>query len=220
MTIMPTTSAPSSSPVTVSAIMPCRNEEGAIADCVHSILRQHIPHGELELIVSDGGSTDGTRAVLDRIARMDPRLRVIENPQRFVSSGLNAAIRVAQGAIIMRMDAHTIYAPDYIEQCLTILEQTGADNVGGPALTEACGYVQRAIAAAYHSRFAVGGGRFHDPQFEGAVLRAALRSRKLGRQISPRNGKSKSAWVTLPRSLLPIKFFSTRAKPSKKPFIV
>lgn len=153
----------------VSVIVPCRNEADMIGACVHSILNQELPCGQLELIVSDGGSTDGTRRVLETIAQADRRLRLIDNPGRFVSSGLNAGIKAARGEIIMRMDAHTVYASDYIHQCLSILQQTGADNVGGPALTESSGYVQRAIAAAYHSRFAVGGGRFHDPQFEGYV---------------------------------------------------
>jgi len=69
----------------------------------------------------------------------------------------------------MRMDAHTEYAKDYIRQCMVVLEQTGADNVGGPARTKAKGYVQPAICAAYHSPFAVGGARFHDVDYEGYV---------------------------------------------------
>ena len=50
-----------------------------------------------------------------------------------------------------------------------VLEETGADNVGGPALTRAEGYTQRAIAVAFHSPFCVGGARFHDPSYEGPV---------------------------------------------------
>jgi hypothetical protein len=67
------------------------------------------------------------------------------------------------------MDAHTVYAKDYIRQCLVVLNETGADNVGGSARTKATHYVQAAICAAYHSPFSVGGARFHDPEYEGYV---------------------------------------------------
>jgi cellulose synthase/poly-beta-1,6-N-acetylglucosamine synthase-like glycosyltransferase len=96
-------------------------------------------------------------------------LRVIDNPGRLASCGLNAAIRAARGNIIIRMDAHTEYAPDYVQQCVAVLQTSGADNVGGPARTRAETYLQKAVAAAYHSPFAVGGARFHDIDYEGWV---------------------------------------------------
>jgi GT2 family glycosyltransferase len=99
----------------------------------------------------------------------NPNLRVIANPGRIVSTGLNAAIREARGEFILRMDAHTRYAADYCRRCLETLELTGADNVGGPARTQAEGDRAQAIAAAYHSRFSTGGARFHDDQYEGWV---------------------------------------------------
>jgi len=94
---------------------------------------------------------------------------VIDNPGRIVSTGLNAAIRAARGDIIIRMDAHTEYAPDYIRRCVETLTRTGADNVGGPARTRAETFLERALAAAYHSPFSVGGARFHDTGYEGWV---------------------------------------------------
>jgi len=96
-------------------------------------------------------------------------LRVIDNPGRIVSKGLNAAIRAARGEIIIRLDAHTEYAPDYVQRCVGILNETRADNVGGPARTKADTSMARAIAAAYHSPFAVGGAKFHDVDYEGYV---------------------------------------------------
>lgn len=153
----------------VSIIVPCRNEEDSIEDCVRSILDQELLPNGSELIVADGMSTDRTRGILTRLAREDDRVRVIDNPGRIVSSGLNAAIAVSHGEIIMRMDAHTLYARDYIRQCLAVLHQTGVENVGGPARTNGKKYVQTAISAAYHSPFAVGGARFHDPDYEGYV---------------------------------------------------
>ena len=56
------------------------------------------------------------------------------------------------------MDTHTRYAPDYLRQCVAVLKETGADNVGGPWVAEGQGLISQAIAAAFQSPFSVGGG--------------------------------------------------------------
>ncbi len=155
--------------IQVSVIIPCRNEEDCIEACVRSIFDQDPPSGGFEVIVADGMSTDKTRGILDRLAKEDDRLIVIDNPRRFVSSGLNAAIAVSRGEVIVRMDAHTVYARDYVRQCLAVLEETGADNVGGPWAAEGEGLMGRAIAAAFQSPFSVGGARGHDLGYEGSL---------------------------------------------------
>ena len=124
---------------------------------------------DVEIVIADGLSDDGTREILARFERNDPRLRVIENHAKIASTGLNAAILAAKGEVILRMDAHTEYAPDYIRNCVQILQETGADNVGGPALTRANGFMAQAIASAFHSPFTHGGSKFHDARFEGFV---------------------------------------------------
>jgi len=67
------------------------------------------------------------------------------------------------------MDAHTEYAPDYLQRCLQILRETGASNVGGPHCAKGDSLIQRAIAAAHHSAFAVGGSLSHNLSYEGSV---------------------------------------------------
>jgi len=94
----------------VSVILPCRNEAGHIEACLKSILAQEPPEGGFEVIVADGVSTDGTREYLDQLAAVNPQVRVLNNPGRIVSTGLNAALRGAHGQVIVRMDAHTVYA--------------------------------------------------------------------------------------------------------------
>jgi len=153
----------------VSIVLPCRNEQGYIQECLESILQQLPPAGGLEILVADGMSTDGTREYLQQAATAHPQIRVLDNPGRIVSTGLNTAIRAARGDIIVRMDAHTIYAPDYVRQCLAVRDQTGADNVGGPMQTTATKYMERAIRAVFHSAFAVGGARSHLAGYEGSV---------------------------------------------------
>lgn len=154
---------------TVSIVIPCRNEKDHIESCLRSILAQDALPGGFEIIVADGMSDDGTREMLDRLADHTPCLRVIDNPGRIVSTGLNVAIREARSPIIVRMDAHTEYAPDYLFQCVSVLRETGADNVGGPWVAHGQGVVGQAIAAAFHSPFAVGGARGHNARHEGLV---------------------------------------------------
>jgi succinoglycan biosynthesis protein ExoA len=153
----------------VSVVVPVRNEARYIEQCLANLMRQSGQYRLYEIIIADGHSTDATAEIVARIAARDPRVQLIANPKQFVSGGLNLAIAQARGEIIIRADAHTEYAEDYVETCVRELLRTGADNVGGPALTRARSYFQHVNSAAYHSWFAVGGARFHDPHFSGEV---------------------------------------------------
>jgi succinoglycan biosynthesis protein ExoA len=155
--------------IQVSVIVACRNERKYIRNLLDSLCRQTLCGAKIEVLIADGMSDDGTRQVLELYRRIVLPLRVIDNPDKIVSAGLNAAIREARGAIIIRMDAHSEYAPDYICRCLQVLNETNADSVGGPALTRADGYLGHAIALAYHSKFSCGGAKFHDVEYEGYV---------------------------------------------------
>src|SRR5437879_2719172 len=93
----------------VSVVVPCRNERDHIDALLQSILSQDPPTGGFEIIVADGMSDDGTREVLMRLAAKHTRLRIVDNPGAIVSTGLNAAIGLARGEIIIRMDVHTNY---------------------------------------------------------------------------------------------------------------
>jgi succinoglycan biosynthesis protein ExoA len=158
-------------PLAISIVVPCRNEAGHITNLVRDILNQEplLEGRTCEILIADGMSDDGTREGIEALARTNSSVRLVDNPGRIVSTGLNAAIRASQGEIIVRMDVHTQYATDYVRQCVAVLKETGADNVGGPARTRARSLIQRAVAAAYHSPFSVGGARFHDPDHEGEV---------------------------------------------------
>jgi len=151
----------------VTAIVPCRNERASIESCVRSILEQEKPEGDVELIVVDGLSTDGTEEILLRLARQYPSLTIMTNPKRTMPSGVNLAIAAARGRYIAIMGAHNRYAPDYLRQAVQVLEETQADNAGGSMVCEGESYVQEAIALAHHSGFSAGGARWHDPLYEG-----------------------------------------------------
>jgi len=152
----------------ISVIVPCRNECAAIEGFCASALAQQLPPGwRMELLIADGMSDDGTRAVLTDWAARDARLRVIDNPGRIVSRGLNAALTAAHGQVIARMDVHTEFASDYLAECLAALARTGADNVGGPWVARGQGAWGLAIAAAFQSRWVAGGARSRDRAYEG-----------------------------------------------------
>lgn len=153
----------------VSIVVPCRNEISYIEAAVSSILSQDEVVGGFEVLVADGMSTDGTRDVLRRLADEDSRLRVIDNIGLIVPTGLNAAIRASRGEIIVRMDAHTEYASDYVRQCVSVLNETGAHNVGGPWNADGKDFLQRAIAMGFRSIFSSGGAGSHKLKYEGEV---------------------------------------------------
>jgi glycosyltransferase involved in cell wall biosynthesis len=151
----------------VSVVVPCRNEKDHIEKCVRSILAQEEVAGGFEVIVIDGDSDDGTRAVLDRLGEEDGRVRVLRNRRRIVSSAFNLGIRAARGRYIALMGAHNHYASDYLRESVAALERTGADNVGGAMICEGKSWFQKAAAAAHHSRFSAGGARWHNFEYEG-----------------------------------------------------
>lgn len=154
----------------LSVIVPCRNEAAHLDAFCDSALQQQLPPGwQMEVLVADGRSDDGTRERLQQRCAADPRLRWVDNPGRIVSTGLNACLRQARGSVIARLDVHTRFAPDYLAECLAALERSGADNVGGPWVAEGVGPVGQAIAAAFQSRWVVGGARSRDTGYEGLV---------------------------------------------------
>lgn len=153
----------------ISILAPCLNERGHIESFLSSARSQLDFGSEDEILVLDGLSDDGTREVVARAAAEDPRIRLVDNPGRSQAKGMNIGMAAARGAILIRMDVHTEYAPDYCRQCRAVLARTGAANVGGPALTRWRGTTQHANALAYHSPFCVGGAAFHDPEAEGPV---------------------------------------------------
>jgi succinoglycan biosynthesis protein ExoA len=152
---------------TVSIVVPCRDERDHIAACVRSLLDLEPPPGGFEILIVDGMSDDGTREILRCLAAAEPRLRLLDNPRQITPCAMNVGICAARGRYIAIMGAHNRYAPDYLRQGVAVLEETGADNVGGAMICEAQSRWQEAIAAAHHSAFAVGGARWHNPSYEG-----------------------------------------------------
>jgi glycosyltransferase involved in cell wall biosynthesis len=117
----------------VSVVVPCYNEQdtiGLLLDALHS---QSFPLAQLEVVIADGLSTDHTRQAIAEYQASHPdlALRVVDNPLRIIPAGVNVAIRAAHGEWIVRLDAHSIPRPTYIERCLAALQAGCGENVGG-----------------------------------------------------------------------------------------
>src|SRR5690242_2130286 len=156
-------------PPMVTIAMPAYNEEHYIEACIASVQRQDYPKDRIEILVADGRSSDRTREILERLAAADPRIRVVDNPERLQAAGLNRMVREAHGDIVVRMDVHCEYAPTYVRRCVEALDRTGADNVGGAQRARAKTFFQRALCAALESPLGVGGARYRSADQEGFV---------------------------------------------------
>jgi len=152
----------------VTVILPLRNEAESIAVNMRSLVAQDYSHALMEIILVDGMSQDDTIKValeeLNNASFLD--VLVIQNPARIVPTGLNLALRVAKGDVIIRVDGHTVIAPDYISQCVQCLNRTNADNVGGRMNAVGDTRFGNTVALATSSPFGIGNARFHYSQKE------------------------------------------------------
>jgi succinoglycan biosynthesis protein ExoA len=147
-------------PVTI--IMPIRNEADFIARSLGAVLAQDYPAELIDILIADGLSEDGTREIVGEIAAANPdrKLILIDNPGQIVPTGLNTALKVAQGEIVVRVDGHCEIALDYVSNCVAHLVNGEADAVGGSITTIADTTVGQVVAAAMSSPFGVGGSAF------------------------------------------------------------
>ncbi len=158
-------------------MLPLLNEVESIDMCLESLTSQDYS-GRIEVLVAEGGSTDGTRSCLADWERKIPDLRVIDNPQRLQSHGLNLIAEHARGEILVRADGHTTYAADYVRRSVETLQRTGAMVVGGLMTPTGTNTFTRAVAAAMTSPWTIGPARFRhatDETEADAVYLGAMR---------------------------------------------
>jgi glycosyltransferase involved in cell wall biosynthesis len=143
----------------VSVIVPLYNEERYIDSFVRSLTQQTFPVSNMEWILVDGNSTDKTVEIIKGYMDKWP-IKLLINEKRKTPYALNMAIKEAKGEYVIRLDAHAIFSPNYIEKCVHYLDTTDADNVGGVAETEAAGFIGGAISQMLSTKFGVGGSNF------------------------------------------------------------
>ncbi|HEY3474918.1 MAG TPA: glycosyltransferase family 2 protein [Anaerolineales bacterium] len=117
----------------VSIIVPCYNEQSTIRLLLEALCEQTYPRADMEVIIADGLSTDGTRTAIAAFQKdvSDLSIRVVDNPKRSIPSALNRAIEAARGEILLRLDGHSKPYPDYVANCIAAHRAGHGDNVGG-----------------------------------------------------------------------------------------
>ena len=142
-----------SPPPSVSIVIPARNAVLTIGQALDSALQQDYA-GSVEIVVADGSDTD---ALAHLVQHRYPTVRLVRNDEHTTSTGLNAAIRASTGEVVVRCDAQTILAQDYVRRAVETLVRTGAANVGSRQRPEGIRVFQRAVALAMATAF---GGDF------------------------------------------------------------
>ena len=134
----------------VSILIPCRNEEDYIGNCLWSLDNQDYPN--IEIIIVDGMSDDNT---INEIASLHIKAKTYFNPKKTMPYAVNKGIRHATGEFIMICGAHSTYPTNYVSECIKTLILTGADNAGGVYVTPD----NNQFTVALTSKFGVGKDR-------------------------------------------------------------
>lgn len=148
--------------MSVTIIIPILNESRYIDSLMQSI--DNFKNKDLikDIIIIDGGSTDKTLDLLSIYIEKNLKIRLLHNPKRLVPISLNMALHSAKTKYIARLDAHSSYPPNYINDLYNLIEKTGAVNVGGNLITKSKSRTcqARAIKSVLSSRFGIGGSNF------------------------------------------------------------
>lgn len=168
----------------VTVVVPALNEQRHLERCVRSVLDDPHPRDRLELLIVDGGSTDGTLAIAERLAAEIPCVNVLRNPRRLQAAAFNLALRHAdaRATCILRCDAHALYPPGFPSRAVDTLRRTGAAMVGFHAMAAAESPFQAAVAFAQSTPAGVGSSEYRlgvhsgwvDSAMHGCFSRAAV----------------------------------------------
>ena len=119
-------------PGSVLAVIPALNEERHIETCIRSLMSGDARLIDVPLVVADGGSTDDTVRIVERLQGEFPNLRLIHNPKRLQAAAMNLAVfgtSTAETRYIVRCDAHSIYPAGFILSVARTLQSTSAASV-------------------------------------------------------------------------------------------
>jgi succinoglycan biosynthesis protein ExoA len=143
----------------VTVAIPARDEERFIAACLDSVLAQG--HENLQVIVADGQSQDGTAAIVRSYADRDPRVQLLQVGHSTIPKALNLILNASLGKWLVRVDAHSTIPPDYVERAVKHLRTGRWGGVGGRKDGVGTTPAGMAIAAALGSPFGVGNSLYH-----------------------------------------------------------
>lgn len=144
----------------ISVVVPCFNEYHYIAVCLDSILSNDFDHDQLEILIIDGQSNDGTLDIIKEYQKKCPFIKLMDNPRRTPQFAFNLGIKSAAGKYIVRLDAHSALSPSFFKEAIGYLETSNADCVGGALETRPQNktVVGNSIAFVMEHLFGVGPG--------------------------------------------------------------
>lgn len=155
----------------VLVVIPTLNEAANISQVLGAILGGLPSQLRATVVVADGGSTDGTPALVEACAARDPRVRLLHNPRRLQSAAVNLAVREmgANADVLVRCDAHAKYPERYVSRLLESMANNAADAVVVPmdSLGDTC--LRRAIAWVSDSKIGSGGSAHRGGRQSGFV---------------------------------------------------
>jgi glycosyltransferase involved in cell wall biosynthesis len=143
----------------VSVVIPCRNEAKHIGETVQAILNSDYPN--VEVLVVDGMSEDGTREVLTAMAKQDPRVRMVDNEKQLTPFAFNLGVQNAGGEFVQIVGSRNVLARDYISILVDTLKSRPDVACVGGDYQHVCDSAQgQWIAWAMESKFGMGSGNY------------------------------------------------------------
>lgn len=153
-----------------SVVIPCLNEVDTIGACIDSLLAQQSLAGDLEIIVVDGLSDDGTVEVLEDYAKAHPQVVHLSNPDRITPVAMNLGFKSARSDVVVLLGAHAEAAPDFVRRNLEALSAHKESGCVGGVVEQVHGdATSRRIGRALTSPFGVGDARFRTGGLAGHV---------------------------------------------------
>ncbi|HVP40124.1 MAG TPA: glycosyltransferase, partial [Candidatus Saccharimonadales bacterium] len=158
-------------PPRLSVVVPVLNEARFVAGTLGELLDQDLPEDQFEILVVDGGSTDGTRAAVAAVAGAHPGVRLLDNPRRRSSAGRNVGWRAARAPYVLFVDGHVHLGGRGLLSATLAAFESGAvalaraQPLDPPGLTP----FQRAVAAARATWLGHQGGSHIYEEREGEV---------------------------------------------------
>ncbi len=141
-------------------VIPCLNEAAHIARVTQQMLAGVAAHGG-QVVVVDGGSTDGSRGIVADLAKMHPALRLLDNPAKRQASAVNAAVAAFGSGhrYLIRVDAHSLYPDDFIDVLMAEALATRAASVVVGMVAAGDAGLQRLNAETQNARIGNGGSQ-------------------------------------------------------------
>lgn len=146
----------------ITIIIPCRNEEKYIADCLDSVINTDYPKELLEVFIIDGQSSDKTRKIIGEYIKNFNFFHLMINKNKTVPNAMNMGIKKSNGKYIIRLDAHGIFPNNYFSELIKWSKKLDTDNIGATWLTDVKNKNAKttAIKTILRSKFGVGNSFF------------------------------------------------------------